>query len=174
MRIKVIFLALIVWATLVACEKDNSLSPGEVPKRASEFIATKYPSATHVTWRIHYTQYFASFVYNQKTSEAKFTSSGDWLITHTPLLYNDIPKPIIDSLYQSNFRNWIIKEQNKEETPTDYIKITLLIDSITNDTTELKSVLRFPNTRSLYRLLMYDNAESRPIYYTEDGKNVLF
>lgn len=146
MRTKVIFLALAMLLSTVACEKDKNLPLDQVPNRAITKLYTLYMTAEDPKWELVYNQYYATFSYEGKTSIAKFTYSGDWLITLTPLAYSDIPVEIITSLEESNFRNWIIKDQNKEHTPIN---------------------------GELYRLLMYDDARERPLYFTADGELVV-
>lgn len=135
----------------MSCEKQDGLALSEVPVYAQEFFTKNYPEASGITWERYYNQYHVSFTDTEKTSIAKFTYSGDWLITQTPIPYTDIPTIVLDSLRQSQFRNWVVSDQNKEDTPTN----------------------RELYDEQLYRLVMYDNTKIKPLYFRSDGKLVL-
>ncbi|MEN9444159.1 MAG: hypothetical protein RIS47_1049 [Bacteroidota bacterium] len=144
MRFVIIFL-LIQLTGLVSCKKDLGIPWAEVPEMAKETFLSRYPEASNIIWQKYYNQFHVNFTNNERISTAKFTASGDWLITQTPILYADIPRPIIDSLRASNYRNWVISDQNSEETP---------------------------KYGFLYRLIMYDNTETKPLYYTLLGERI--
>ena len=142
-----IAILIVVSVVFGACEKDNGLPLSEVPIYAQEFFADNYPEASHVVWERYYNQYHVSFTFMEKGSIAKFTYSGDWLITQTPINYSDIPVVVLDSLRNSQFRNWVVSDQNLEDTPTN----------------------RKLYNEQLYRLVMYDNTKIKPLYYRPDG-----
>ena len=145
MNVKILPIILAFIAFLPACEEDNGIPESELPQLALEIFYTKYEGATNVVWTRNYSQYLVSFTYNEKQSTGRFTNAGDWLITQTPIEYEDIPAEVIASLRESEFKFWIIQDQNHEDTP---------------------------KFGELYRLVMYDNTETKPLYFEEDGARV--
>lgn len=127
-----------------ACEKEEGLSNTDLPQLALEIFNTKYDGATGIVWVKDFNQYHVSFTFDGKQSVGKFTSAGDWLITQTVITYEDIPEEVIASLRNSEFKFWVIVR-----------------DEITLEDT--------PKFGPLYRLVMNDNAEIKPLYFEEDG-----
>ncbi len=146
-------LILLTIALFASCKKEEGLSANDIPFLATNFFENKYPNATDVLWKNYYDQYHVSFVFTTTfggqevplKAHAEFTDAGDWLITQSEITRNEIPQLVLDALWESEFKHWLIKDQTYEDTP----KFGVLV-----------------------RLELSSNAKTKPLYFTETGKRV--
>lgn len=72
------------------CEKDdfNRYIPNDAV--VASFV-TKFPTARNVTWDMKGGYDVADFTNNGRETEAWFMSSGEWMMTNSAFLYEDLP-----------------------------------------------------------------------------------
>lgn len=103
--------------SLWSCSNDdNDLSTKSVPEAAKATMDQKYPSARATEWKKKGTYIIAEFAYdNVKDAKAWFTANGEWYMTESDVLFEELPKAVKDALNASQYASWKIDDIDKIE-----------------------------------------------------------
>jgi len=91
--------------TLQAGAQFRSI-PGEV----TDNFKSKFPKATHVTWKDKLSSFTAEFDQNNEKLKAFFTSKGNWLRTEKPMDFEKLPGVVKDGFSKSKYAMYDVKE----------------------------------------------------------------
>lgn len=97
---------------LTACDNDDNYTPEDVVVNA---FKSKYPDAKRVEWETKSGYKVADFHYNAKETEAWFEIDGQWVMTETDILYNELPQAVQASFKASVYADWRVDDVDKLE-----------------------------------------------------------
>lgn len=109
MKIKLFaFLFTAIAVGFVSCgdDDDNFLPDDQV----ANLFASKYPDAKSVSWESKLDYKVADFIDGDKEAEAWFDSQGQWVMTETDVLFNELPTPVQEHFVLSQYANWKIDD----------------------------------------------------------------
>ena len=85
---------------------DNYTPDGKI----QEAFITKYPNAQRVEWVKKYDHYVADFYLDNIEKEAWINAKGEWVMTESDILFNDLPQAIQTSFNESEYKDWRIDD----------------------------------------------------------------
>lgn len=94
--------------TLQSCDDDDDNV--NAPTEVTQAFSAMYPSATVEEWEIKSLYYVADFRNNGYKAEAWFTSTGEWLMTETFIVYNALPNAVKAAFQESEYADWKVDD----------------------------------------------------------------
>ncbi|MDI3321338.1 PepSY-like domain-containing protein [Pinibacter soli] len=116
-----------------------------IPDKAKEGFAKKYPNATDVKWSNNVSNYTAKFKQNDKPYIAHYNIDGSWDNTETEIDKSDLSKDVNEAFTKSRFSDWKVLS-------TDFVE-----DS---------------KGQSLYRFNLKNGIEKKYLYFDKTGKEI--
>lgn len=110
---KIISLVILISCCLVASHAQLIKTP-DLVKQAFD---KQYPDAKQVDWKGGLDNHAVVFVISDKKFKASYTSKGDWNYTETTIVFDSIPKPVLESFNRSKYKDWPVKEVITVEKP---------------------------------------------------------
>lgn len=128
-------------------DDDDTYTPDENIQKA---FTNKYPNASRVKWEKEYGFYVVDFYFDGFDREAWINTQGEWVMTESDILYNDLPPKVQSAFKESEYKDWKIDdvdmfervdmetvyvievEQRKQETDLHYTEDGTLF-KIVND-----------------------------------------
>ena len=103
--------------SLWSCSNDDDdLSVKAVPEAVKTSMDQKYPSARSTEWKKKGTYIVAEFALdNVKDATAWFTANGEWYMTESDILFNELPKAVSDAFNASAYATWKVDDIDKIE-----------------------------------------------------------
>ncbi|MCQ4874445.1 PepSY-like domain-containing protein [Butyricimonas paravirosa] len=91
------------------CDDDNddNYTPDE---KIVNVLQEKYPNAQRVEWELKYDHYVADFYLDNIEKEAWINTKGEWVMTESDILFNDLPQAIQTSFNESEYKDWRIDD----------------------------------------------------------------
>ena len=91
----------------------------KVPEAVKNAFATKFPTATNVSWgKENSKEYEAEFKMNNTSVSANFGADGSWVETETTIAETDLPAAVINAIH-AKFPGGKITRAEKLEKPGD-------------------------------------------------------
>ncbi len=89
-----------------------------IPNQVTHSFEVNYPAIKVRKWTVKNNMYEARFVNDHKKCMAYYDSNGEWIKTQTIILWSwNLPLPVKQSFYKSQFAIWFIEKMQKCETP---------------------------------------------------------
>lgn len=121
---KTIFTMVMLACVLIAVSCDNTEKepiPGQVSKKAQEALMAKYSGATNISWKIKGKYVVANFSITSRSTKAEvdhsawFDNSGEWYMTETDILFDDLPEAVQRAFRTSEYSKWRVDEVDRLE-----------------------------------------------------------
>lgn len=100
--------------TGTACSSDDDYTPEDTVVKSFNL---KYAEATRVEWEKKGNYKVADFYLDNREMEAWFENNGNWIMTETDIIYDELPQKVQDSLKASIYGAWRIEDIDKIERP---------------------------------------------------------
>ncbi len=81
-----------------------------IPAEVTEAFKTKFPNASHVSWKDKITSFQAEFEQDEVKSKASYTSKGEWLKTERKAEFEKLPEKIKDGFNKSKYADYPVRE----------------------------------------------------------------
>ena len=72
-------------------DSDDNYTPDE---KIVNVLYEKYPNAQRVDWELQHDHYVADFYDNNIEKEAWITTKGEWVMTESDILFNNLPDAV--------------------------------------------------------------------------------
>jgi Putative beta-lactamase-inhibitor-like, PepSY-like len=89
----------------------------KTPDLVKQAFDKQYPEAKLVDWKGGLDNHAVVFVVKEKKYKASYTSKGDWNYTETNIVFDSIPKQVLESFNKSKYKDWPVKEVITVEKP---------------------------------------------------------
>ena len=88
-RMTIFVSLLLAGFTFTSCDdNDDNYTPDE---KIVNVLYEKYPNAQRVDWKLQHDHYVADFYDNKIEKEAWITTKGEWVMTESDILFNNLP-----------------------------------------------------------------------------------
>ena len=94
--------------TFTSCDdNDDNYTPDE---KIVNVLYEKYPNAQRVDWELQHDHYVADFYDNNIEKEAWFNTKGEWVMTESDILFENLPKAIQTAFGESEYKDWRVDD----------------------------------------------------------------
>ena len=94
--------------TFTSCDdNDDNYTPDE---KIVNVLYEKYPNAQRVDWELQHDHYVANFYDNNIEKEAWFNTKGEWVMTESDILFENLPKAIQTAFGESEYKDWRVDD----------------------------------------------------------------
>ena len=116
-----------------------------IPDKAKNHFAKKYPAATEVEWTNNVINYTVHFELDSIKQAAHYSVDGEWTYTDYPIDYETVPEEVKKSVTKSRFSDWKIESSGYVENSKN---------------------------EKLYRVEFKSGINKRYVFFNENGKEV--
>lgn len=102
---------------LQSCNDEDNNGTIVVPAALENAFAEKYPTVNNERWKTRGNYYVADFRLGQGEASAWFTSGGDWQMTETDVVYQQLPPAVKTAFEGSEYGRWTIDDVDLLERP---------------------------------------------------------
>lgn len=114
--------------TFTSCDdNDDNYTPDE---KIVNVLYEKYPNAQRVDWELQHDHYVADFYDNNIEKEAWFNTKGEWVMTESDILFENLPKAIQTAFGESEYKDWRVDDVDmleRVEMETMYVLLVKVI-----------------------------------------------
>lgn len=103
-------LALLLFTSVAAAQVVN------IPDKAKNHFASKYPGIKDAKWTNNVTNYTAEFKAKGVPAKATYNIDGSWNYTEVFIPDSKVPKAVKDEFAKSKYKDWTVKSIVAEET----------------------------------------------------------
>jgi hypothetical protein len=132
-------------ATMLLVTDASLAQVVNIPDKAKQSLAEKYPKAKDIVWSNNISNYTATFKKKKKYYAAHYNIDGTWDNTETQVDRDDLPKAVKTSFANSRYSDWQV-------TSTDFVEDN--------------------KGQSLYRYNLKNGIEKKYLYFNKSGKEV--
>ena len=75
----------------------------------------KYPNAQRVEWKKKNDHYIADFREDHIKKEAWITTTGEWIMTESDILFKDLPEAVKTAFNQTEYKDWEVEDVDRLE-----------------------------------------------------------
>ena len=94
--------------TFTSCDdNDDNYTPDE---KIVNVLYEKYPNAQRVDWELQHDHYVADFYDNNIEKEAWITTKGEWVMTESDILFNNLPDAVQTAFNESEYKDWRVDD----------------------------------------------------------------
>ncbi len=94
--------------TFTSCDdSDDNYTPDE---KIVNVLYEKYPNAQRVDWELQHDHYVADFYDNNIEKEAWITTKGEWVMTESDILFNNLPDAVQTAFNESEYKDWRVDD----------------------------------------------------------------
>ena len=103
-RMTIFVSLLLAGFTFTSCDdNDDNYTPDE---KIVNVLYEKYPNAQRVDWKLQHDHYVADFYDNKIEKEAWITTKGEWVMTESDILFNNLPDAVQTAFNESEYKDW--------------------------------------------------------------------
>ena len=88
-------------------DSDDNYTPDE---KIVNVLYEKYPNAQRVDWELQHDYYVADFYDNNIEKEAWITTKGEWVMTESDILFNNLPDAVQTAFNESEYKDWRVDD----------------------------------------------------------------
>ena len=88
-------------------DSDDNYTPDE---KIVNVLYEKYPNAQRVDWELQHDHYVADFYDNNIEKEAWITTKGEWVMTESDILFNNLPDAVQTAFNESEYKDWRVDD----------------------------------------------------------------
>ena len=88
-------------------DSDDNYTPDE---KIVNVLYEKYPNAQLVDWELQHDHYVADFYDNNIEKEAWITTKGEWVMTESDILFNNLPDAVQTAFNESEYKDWRVDD----------------------------------------------------------------
>jgi hypothetical protein len=116
-QVKTIILIAAMW--IISYNTMAQKATDMVPQAVIASFSAQYPQAQVKDWKIKNNDYIASFILNNRKSQAFYSPDGAWLNTEITIRHTrSLPMDVRLSLKKGNYASWYIDEIKNVKTPS--------------------------------------------------------
>ena len=115
MKMKKYLFLLVAVASLgltTGCDDDDDRTV-PVPDAVADTFGGMYPNASDVEWTGRNGYLIADFRDGNTDMQAWFTAGGDWRMTETDLLYDQLPEAVRKAFSASEYADWRVEDAER-------------------------------------------------------------
>ena len=107
-RMTIFVSLLLAGFAFTSCEdSDDNYTPDE---KIVNVLYEKYPNAQRVDWELQHDHYVADFYDNNIEKEAWITTKGEWVMTESDILFNNLPDAVQTAFNESEYKDWRVDD----------------------------------------------------------------
>ena len=107
-RMTIFVSLLLAGFAFTSCEdSDDNYTPDE---KIVNVLYEKYPNAQRVDWELQHDYYVADFYDNNIEKEAWITTKGEWVMTESDILFNNLPDAVQTAFNESEYKDWRVDD----------------------------------------------------------------
>ena len=107
-RMTIFVSLLLAGFTFTSCDdNDDNYTPDE---KIVNVLYEKYPNAQRVDWELQHDHYVADFYDNNIEKEAWITTKGEWVMTESDILFNNLPDAVQTAFNESEYKDWRVDD----------------------------------------------------------------
>jgi hypothetical protein len=126
--------------TVICCNipaRAQDIADKSVSSQVRKVFIQKYPDFSEAYWTLKDGLYGVSFKTAKGYLDAWFAPKGQWVRTERIIEFDAVPKPVLDSLYSSQFGDWDLGNAYAVEYPGRTTRYKLYVYSTNWDELEL-------------------------------------
>ena len=126
-RMTIFVSLLLAGFAFTSCEdSDDNYTPDE---KIVNVLYEKYPNAQRVDWELQHDHYVADFYDNNIEKEAWITTKGEWVMTESDILFNNLPDAVQTAFNESEYNEWLYTTWDVREREIQDIATKVLNDN---------------------------------------------
>lgn len=106
----ILFTALLAGFAFTGCDDDNDNDNYSPDPQIVNVLNIKYPTAERVEWELKHDHYVADFYLDGIEREAWISTTGEWVMTESNILFKDLPADIQTAFQATEYKDWIIDD----------------------------------------------------------------
>lgn len=108
----ILFTALLLAGfAFTGCDDDNDDHDNYTPDpQIVNVLTSKYPTAERVEWKMKHDHYVADFYLDGIEREAWISTTGEWVMTESDILFKDLPAAVQTAFQATEYKDWKIDD----------------------------------------------------------------